>query len=372
MTHYPRTGTQPETLVKILITVIEKTPAGGASMQDLQDAYEDINDRRPSVRTVYRLIRRLNLFFDPLSYGEKPEPGEENLPAEEKDGEEDEIINGEKSICSIKRGRKTYYIYRGKKSVPPAGAVTMLVLGMYPQLRGAMKSSIKAAMQSIFSHSLSGLSTFAGILSELEHVVYVSGAFTADPRKSEAMIREILRAIRENKRVRISYLRTYDGAVTEREVEPHGLLCRLNNWYLTGRCTMRRQRRVFLLPNIKDLTVIEDSFYSIPPGFSLKETYHDVWGTWTDDECGDLETVRLEVCAGPAERFRHNLFHESQQVRELPDGRLEVSYLLTGAQEMIPWLMSWGGAVQVLEPAWLRKQLLGRLQEMLNCYREKE
>ncbi|HHV35607.1 MAG TPA: WYL domain-containing protein [Syntrophomonadaceae bacterium] len=49
----------------------------------------------------------------------------------------------------------------------------------------------------------------------------------------------------------------------------------------------------------------------------------------------------------------HNLFHESQSVRELPEGKLEVTYLLTGAQEMIPWLMSWGGAVEVLEPALL-------------------
>lgn len=367
---YPHTGSQPETMMKILITVIEKTPSGGATLEDLQDAYAEINDRRPSVRTVYRHIRRLNLFFDPLCYGEKPEPGEEGLDEEDAD----EAVIGEKAICSRRRGRKTYYIFRGEKSDLPAGAhdATMLVLGMYPQLRGAMKSSIEAAMQSIFRNTLSGLSTFASILSELKHVVHVSGAFPADPVKNEAMIREILRAIREKKRVRLSYLRTYDGAVTERVVEPHGLLCRLNNWYLTGKCTQRQQRRVFLLLNIKDLAVIENSVYRMPPGFSLKVAYQDVWGTWTEDESGDLESVRLKVCAGPAERFRHNLFHESQRVQELPDGRLKVTYRLTGAQEMIPWLMSWGGAVEVLEPAWLREQLIRSLQETIRCYLKKQ
>ena len=172
--------------------------------------------------------------------------------------------------------------------------------------------------------------------------------------------------------MRLSYLRTYDGAVTERVVEPHGLLCRLNNWYLTGRCTQRRQRRVFLLLNIKELEVIENSFYRMPPGFSLKEAYQDVWGTWTDDESGELERVRLKVRAGPAERFRHNLFHESQQAKELPGGELEVVYRLTAAQEMIPWLMSWGDAVEVLEPAWLREQLINNLQETLRYYRQKQ
>jgi len=355
--------------VKILLTVIDKTPSGGATLEDLQEAYAEINDRYPSARTIYRYIRRLNLLFDPLCYGEKLEPGEKDSTEDDTD----EPVIGEKAICSKRQNQKTYYIYSGKKADLLTGNndVTMMLLGMYPQLRGAMKKSIEAAMESIFRQSLSGLCTFAGILSELEHVVHVSGAFPADPAKSEAMIREILRAIKERKRVRIKYLRTYDGAITERVVEPHGLLCRLNNWYLTGLCTQRKQRRVFLLLNIRELKVIENSSYRMPPGFSLKEAYQDIWGTWTEEEAGELETVRIAVCAGPAERFRHNLFHESQQIRELPDGRLEVTYRLTGAQEMIPWLMSWGDAVEVLEPSWLREQLIRNLQETLRCYSKK-
>lgn len=52
-------------MMKILITVIDKTPSGGATLEDLQDAYAEINDRRPSLRTIYRYIRRLNLFLIP-------------------------------------------------------------------------------------------------------------------------------------------------------------------------------------------------------------------------------------------------------------------------------------------------------------------
>ncbi|NLA26627.1 MAG: WYL domain-containing protein [Firmicutes bacterium] len=368
MSHYPRSGARPETLVKILITLIEKTPSGGATLKELQEAYAEINDRSPSERTIYRFIRRLNLFFDPLCYGEEDDPGEEWTA-----GESGEVVTGQRAICSRRCGRKTFYIFQGVSGGLSAGVhdTTMLLLGMYPQLRGAMKGSIEAAMQSVFRNTLYGLSNFAAILSELEHVVHLSGAFPAEPAKSEAMIREIMRAIREKKRVSLSYLRTYDGAVTERVVEPHGLLCRLNNWYLTGQCMQRRQRRIFLLLNIKDLTVMENSSYSMPPGFSLKDAYKDSWGTWTDDESEDLERVRLIVAAGPAERFRHNLFHESQYIMELPGERLEVTYRLTGAQEMIPWLMSWGGAIEVLEPAWLREQLIESLEETLKFYRQK-
>lgn len=87
---------------------------------------------------------------------------------------------------------------------------------------------------------------------------------------------------------------------------------------------------------------------------------------------GSWKGCAFKVRAGPAERFRHNLFHESQQAKELPGGELEVVYRLTAAQEMIPWLMSWGDAVEVLEPAWLREQLINNLQETLRYYRQKQ
>ncbi|MEG3066878.1 MAG: WYL domain-containing protein [Syntrophaceticus schinkii] len=128
----------------------------------------------------------------------------------------------------------------------------------------------------------------------------------------------------------LSYLRTYDGAVTERVVEPHGLLCRLNNWYLTGLCTKRQERRVFLLLNIKNLAVLENSFYSMPPGFSLKEAYQDIWGTWTDDESGDLETVRIKVCAGPRSASGTTFF---MKARALGSSRTEGSRSPTGWPE---------------------------------------
>ena len=122
-------------------------------------------------------------------------------------------------------------------------------------------------------------------------MVYVSGAFPADPQRGHDPGNAA--RYRERKKVRLNYLRTYDGAVTKRVVEPHGLLCRLNSWYLAS-LRAAQARRVFLLLNIKELEVIENSSYRMPPGFSLKESYRDVWGTWTENESGELERCTLE------------------------------------------------------------------------------
>lgn len=52
----------------------------------------------------------------------------------------------------------------------------------------------------------------------------------------------------------------------------------------------------------------------------------------------------------------------------LPSEKAEVTFKVTGAREMIPWLMSWGASVEVLEPLWLRKAVLSRLEQTLKVY----
>ncbi|MBS4023305.1 MAG: WYL domain-containing protein [Dethiobacter sp.] len=52
----------------------------------------------------------------------------------------------------------------------------------------------------------------------------------------------------------------------------------------------------------------------------------------------------------------------------MPDGSLEVSFLLSGAQEMIPWLMTWGSTIEPLEPQWLRQALAEQLAKALEIY----
>ncbi|MDQ0287866.1 putative DNA-binding transcriptional regulator YafY, partial [Desulfofundulus luciae] len=86
---------------------------------------------------------------------------------------------------------------------------------------------------------------------------------------------------------------------------------------------------------------------------------------WTEEEPGPPETVRLRVSPGLAHKFRVTRYHLSQAVKELPDGGIEVRFEVAGAGEMIPWLLSWGAALEVLEPEWLRETMIEVLEEML-------
>ena len=361
MKSFARTGDYPEAMVKILLTIINKTHAGGATLQDLKEAYCDVRDRLPHNKTVYRAIRRLNILFDPLAYGCKDEDKESSV----------DHYSERLAIQAVRTGSTPRYIFTldlQSRPVDPSLAF-MMALSIYPQQRGLLGSRFEVVIKLVFEEIMSRLANYCSLYDEIKRYVYVSGPEPLQPQKSFSIIEKVLQAIRMKKRVKIDYFRTYDGMMTVREIEPYGLICRFNTWYLMGKCIEKNQRRIFLLNQIRRLQLVENSLCCIPPGFSLHNEYCNNWGVWTEEGSSVTETIRINVVKGLAERFRVNRFHDSQQITELTDGSAEVAYTLSGAHEMIPWLMTWGAAVEVLEPQWLRQTLAENLEKALAAYK---
>lgn len=359
----------PEAIANILLRILEKTPLGGATIEDIEDAYCEIKGRVPSRKTLYRAIRRLELLFNPLA-GEVFDDDEDEEPG---------WIDGDYGpsdvgIKRVKRSGKTYYIFEGRLPAPAFNYNESLftAISLYPQQRAVLKSAFKKVLKKLLSNTLAGVSVYTSLLNEINTFVHIAEPFPADPEKFGFLVSEIFRALRQKNRIRITYVRTYDGRVTERVIEPYGLLIRFNNYYLAGFCLENNEPRIFHLVHIRELQVLEDSYYEIPDGYSLKKAYSQAWATWTTVEPGPAETVRLRVNKGAAERFRAIKFHESQRVVEQPDGSIEVSFRLTGAQEIIPWLVSWGAEIRVIKPDWLWEEARSYVQETLEWYGEKD
>ncbi|NLG80411.1 MAG: WYL domain-containing protein [Firmicutes bacterium] len=378
---YARTASHPEAMLKILMTIMEKTPSGGASLEDLKEAYREVKDRDPSDRTIRRMIRRINLFFDPLAYGAVPDPSEaEDLAwgRDDEEEEEEEVLPGSRAIeARMKNGRRVYVFSRdltASSHVTPDLAL-WITLSLYPQQRSMLPKEFEVLMKFVFDAVLRGLAEFAKLRQEIERWVYVSGYGPQDPPRQVRLIKDVLHALRERKKVRLTYHRSSDGEIVRREVEPYGLVCRHNVWYLVGRCSDpgsgRQSRRIYRLDHIDSMEVLENTVYAIPEGFSLKKAYSGCWGVWTedgDDDGKSPEKVRLWVASGLAHKFRVTRYHESQATKELPGGEMEVEFTVRDAGEMIPWLMTWGPCIRVLEPEWLRKALAENLEETLRQY----
>jgi len=65
---------------------------------------------------------------------------------------------------------------------------------------------------------------------------------------------------------------------------------------------------------------------------------------------------------------REKKWHESQQLRELKDGGVELSLKLSSLMEISRWVLSWGGRATVVRPQALRDRLLGVGQGYVRRY----
>ncbi len=160
-----------------------------------------------------------------------------------------------------------------------------------------------------------------------------------------------------------------DGRVVEFEYEPGGGQSRRarvrpyflepdaagRSVYLIGFDETVEAMRTYKVERIRSSTVTADR-YQIPDDFDPDRWLAHSWGIWSSDTTATAE-VRLRFEASVAHRVREAIWHRSQRLVELPDGRLELTVTVAGIVEIRPWILSWGDAVEVLEPAALRESV---------------
>ena len=81
--------------------------------------------------------------------------------------------------------------------------------------------------------------------------------------------------------------------------------------------------------------------------FSLEKRLRDSFGVHSGE--GEYEVV-IRFNARAADYVREKRWHESQQLRELKGGGVELKLKLSSLAEIERWVLSWGGDAKVLKP----------------------
>jgi predicted DNA-binding transcriptional regulator YafY len=161
------------------------------------------------------------------------------------------------------------------------------------------------------------------------------------------------RAVLRQEEVAFDYRKPGDAKKIPRRVQPYHLANRENSWYLIGFDLERRALRTFALPRIGDVTVTKDTFVR-PADFSPEKFFANALGVLGGE--GDYRVV-IRFTRAVAERVREREWHESQEMRELPDGGLELKLRLGALMEVEQWVLGWGAAAEVVAPAELRENI---------------
>jgi proteasome accessory factor B len=156
----------------------------------------------------------------------------------------------------------------------------------------------------------------------------------------------LAKAAAERHQLELEYRKAGSTAHEKRIVDPYHLANINGEWFLFAFDHLRKDIRTFVPARIQSARPTGVTF-TRPQGFSLEKRLRDSFGVHHGE--GQYE-VMLRFMPQVADYIREKRWHDSQQLRELKDGGVELRLRLSSLVEIERWVLSWGGNAKVIQP----------------------
>ncbi|WP_248928436.1 helix-turn-helix transcriptional regulator [Paenibacillus hamazuiensis] len=174
-------------------------------------------------------------------------------------------------------------------------------------------------------------------------------------------------SIAERSGVRIEYRTGYDDAVSERDVDPYGLVHWKSKWYVVGYCRLRTEVRSFRVDRIRKAAP-NGAVFERPAAFSARQF---LLGSLLPDYGHEDGLVSVHIAGNPQaldDLCGHWLFGHALAERSADSAHFRMDELTLYAQA--PYhLLSYGGKIRILEPAGLKECLAEIAESLLEYYK---
>lgn len=193
-----------------------------------------------------------------------------------------------------------------------------------------------------------------------EQIVFDIAPWAGNDRM-QCQLKELHQAINEQRSIIFEYT-SMKLVETRRRVEPMTLVFKAHSWYLFGYCLERSDYRIFKLTRMRTIAVTDDRF------IRREKSYREIMdGTMQMGEnmveCTFLFAANTQVMAED--------YFPPEQMRHRDDGTIEVKTVLPKDEWVYSWLLSFGSQVEVLEPNFIRDELVKRIEAIQSVYFEK-
>jgi predicted DNA-binding transcriptional regulator YafY len=162
----------------------------------------------------------------------------------------------------------------------------------------------------------------------------------------------IQRAMLERRRLDMRYYSMSRDEENRRQVDPYHLTVYDGGYYLVGYCLWRKSERIFAVERIRELRALGTHF-GVRPGFNAEDFLKHTWGIIK----GEIVPVKVIFSRSVARYIRDRIWHPTQRLLDLADGRLELTLRVADTLEVRRWILGYGSDAEVVQPASLRDAL---------------
>lgn len=184
------------------------------------------------------------------------------------------------------------------------------------------------------------------------------------PRRSIRLCSSQYLALLADRQLQINYRRRGEGASVEYRVHPLALIQRGSLVYLYVRIFDYEDTRMLVLHRIVSAQMLDEATL-YPAGFDIDAEIAKGRFGFGD---GTMILLKARFKAECGEHLYETPLSKDQKIEELPDGDLIVTATVADTSQLGWWLLALGDGVEVLEPAELRTEIAGMIQNMGNIY----
>jgi proteasome accessory factor B len=189
----------------------------------------------------------------------------------------------------------------------------------------------------------------------------ISFRTSAEPILNLEIFDILAKATTQRQQLQLTYRKPGRRETELRLVDPYHLANINGEWFLFAWCHLRRDIRTFVPARIQAIEITGQTF-ARPQKFSLEKRLRDSFGVQSGQGSFDV-VIRFNELVG--DYIREKKWHDSQQLKELKDGGLELRMKLSSLSEVERWVLGWAGNAKVIQPAELAEKVRKSAQDIL-------
>jgi predicted DNA-binding transcriptional regulator YafY len=216
------------------------------------------------------------------------------------------------------------------------------------------------------TEKLAATSEKAGrILREAQELIEVLDLKLADHRQHREFIRTVQWALLKRKQLIGLYASPYEPQPVKLTLHPYRLALVKACWYVIGRPADADQPRTFRVTRFKSLRMLDEPA-QVPEDFDLRDYLGDAWGVFRGEVTYDIELLFTQDAA---DVVTETTWHHTQRMRRNKDGTVTLTFRVDGLNEIVRWVLGWGGRVKVVRPQELRGLVIAQHRQAIEMQR---
>jgi hypothetical protein len=190
-----------------------------------------------------------------------------------------------------------------------------------------------------------------------------------DVPSSHRFLTVVIDAMRDNKKLSLSYKGYSMSEHKEMVVYPYSIRLFKRRWYMIGYSEYSQDVRLYMLDRAEAIAMLDDKFV-MPEDFDAEGYFEDYYGV-RGARTQELTRLVVKVKANRCDLIRNLPLHSSQKEIEITNEYSIFEVYLRPNFDLKQELISYMDSIEVIQPEFMRNEMRATLRSMCKMYNSK-